>query len=234
MYKFIKRSIDFILSLLGILILIPLFIPIMVILRFTAEGEVFYRQERLGYKNQTFSILKFATMIKDSPNIGSKTITVRNDPRITSIGKWLRISKINELPQVYNVLKGEMALVGPRPMLITSFKKYSKDVQEILYKNRPGITGIGSLVFRDEEMLVTAIKEKGLDPMEYYLNHIYPYKGVLEKWYFHNISLYTDSVILLLTFNSLFNKNSNLVYKIFKDLPAKPEILKLSSLQSNS
>jgi len=206
----------------------------MVILRFTAEGEVFYRQERLGYKNQTFSILKFATMIKDSPNIGSKTITVRNDPRITSIGKWLRISKINELPQVYNVLKGEMALVGPRPMLITSFKKYSKDVQEILYKNRPGITGIGSLVFRDEEMLVTAIKEKGLDPMEYYLNHIYPYKGVLEKWYFHNISLYTDSVILLLTFNSLFNKNSNLVYKIFKDLPAKPEILKLSSLQSNS
>lgn len=217
-------------SLLGLLVLIPVIIPIMILLKMTAEGEVFFFQERMGYLNRKFGILKFATMLKDSPNMGTKSITVRNDPRITTIGRFLRISKLNELPQIINVIKGEMSLVGPRPLPVTSFDKYSPEVKEILYRNRPGITGIGSLVFRDEEKLVSIAKIHGLDPMEYYRNYIYPYKGALEVWYNNHISFYTDFMILLLTFVSLIHKDSDLVFKIFKTLPPKPESLTLTGI----
>ncbi|MBK9150489.1 MAG: sugar transferase [Saprospiraceae bacterium] len=231
MYHIVKRFFDLFFSLLGLSVLIPVIIPIMILLRMTAEGEVFFFQERMGYLNRKFGILKFATMLKDSPNMGTKSITVRNDPRITTIGRFLRISKLNELPQIINVIKGEMSLVGPRPLPVTSFDKYSPEVKEILYRNRPGITGIGSLVFRDEEKLVSAAKIHGLGPMEYYRNYIYPYKGALEVWYNNHISFYTDFMILLLTFVSLIHKDSDLVFKIFKTLPPKPESLTLTGIQ---
>jgi len=191
---------------------------------------VFYLQKRIGLNNKPFYIYKFATMLKDSLNIGSKTITVRNDPRITKAGRILRMTKINELPQILNVVKGDMALVGPRPLLDTSVKKYSLDVQEVIYKNRPGITGIGSLIFRDEELLVSTYKELGKDPMEYYKTYIYPYKGALEKWYYYNCSLTVDFKILFLTFWSLVNKDSQLVFKSLKDLPEKPDTLTVEGI----
>jgi lipopolysaccharide/colanic/teichoic acid biosynthesis glycosyltransferase len=226
LYKnYIKRSIDFLLALVGSIILLPFMLPLVLLLRFTGEGEIFYLQERMGYKNKVFGIIKFATMLKDSLNIGSKTITVKNDPRITSIGKYLRISKINELPQIINVLKGDMALVGPRPLLVKSFQKYTPDIQAIIYQNRPGITGIGSLIFRDEERLITLCKEQGMDPLAYYQDHIYPYKGALEEWYTRHISFSTDIKILLLTLWVVLRKDSRIVYRIFRDLPPKPEIL---------
>ena len=224
-YKNFKRLFDFTLSALGLLVLAPLFLPLMLLLRLTGEGEIFYLQERMGYKNQAFGIIKFATMLKDSLNIGSKTITVKNDPRITTLGRYLRMSKINELPQILNVLKGDMALVGPRPLLVKSFYKYSPEIQAIIYQNRPGITGIGSLIFRDEERLITICKERGIDPLEYYQNHIYPYKGELEKWYYQHISLSTDIKILLLTVWVVISKDSRIVYRVFPDLPPKPVIL---------
>jgi lipopolysaccharide/colanic/teichoic acid biosynthesis glycosyltransferase len=230
-YKNIKRFFDLWASILGVLFLSPLFLFILLLLRFTGEGETFYLQERVGYKNRLFSIYKFATMLKNSANIGGKSITVRNDPRITKFGKILRISKLNELPQILNVVIGDMSLVGPRPLLVKSVSKYDTEVQSCIYKNRPGITGIGSLVFRDEEKLVTAYKNLGYDPFEYYQNHIYPYKGKLEIWYYKNQSFSIDFKILFLTFWSLVNSNSELVFKSFKDLPARPKSITLDGIK---
>jgi lipopolysaccharide/colanic/teichoic acid biosynthesis glycosyltransferase len=229
-YPIIKRSFDLIASLIGLLIISPIFLIIIILLKFTGEGEIFYLQERMGLNNKPFYIYKFATMLKDSANIGNKALTVRNDPRITKVGAILRMTKINELPQIINVLKGDMALIGPRPIMEKSFGNYTLNVQKIIYKNRPGITGIGSLIFRDEEILVTKYKELGKNPSQYYKDYIYPYKGALEEWYYHNCSLTVDFKILFLTFWSLVNKDSQLVFKSLKGLPAKPESLTVEGI----
>ena len=225
LYPIIKRAFDLFVSIVGLLAIAPLFLLIMLILRVTGEREVFYLQERMGQHNQLFHIYKFATMLKDSVNMGHGGLTVRNDPRITKVGKVLRITKINELPQILNVVKGDMALVGPRPLLPKGLNSFTPEVREIIYKNRPGITGIGSLIFRDEELLVTKYKAIGGNPSDYYRNYIFPYKGALETWYYHNCSLVVDFKILFLTFWSILKPDSELVFKSFKDLPRKPEVL---------
>tara|TARA_B110001469_G_C9586179_1_gene290797 strand:+ start:414 stop:1139 length:726 start_codon:yes stop_codon:yes gene_type:complete len=225
LYINLKRTLDIFFSSLGLILIFPISILIVIILKLSGEGEVFYLQERMGYNNKPFYIYKFATMLKDSPNTGNKTVTVRNDPRITRVGRILRITKINELPQILNVLRGDMSLVGPRPLLISSFYKYTSEVQAVIYRNKPGITGIGSLIFRDEELLVTTYKILGKNPLDYYRLYIYPYKGSLEQWYYYKRSLSVDFKILFLTFYSLVNRNSQLVYKIFKNLPSKPHAL---------
>ncbi|MEY4877444.1 MAG: hypothetical protein RL708_2594 [Bacteroidota bacterium] len=221
MYKIIKRLIDLIVALLVTIVLLPLLIPIFIALKLTAEGEVFYGQDRMGLNNKIFKILKFATMLKNSPNIGTGDITLRNDPRVTPIGKFLRMTKMNEMPQVFNVLLGDMSLVGPRPLMPVSFKYYAPHVQDVVYKSIPGITGIGSLVFRDEEKLVSDQKEY-TDPRDYYRHKIYPYKGELELWYQKNKSTYTDLMIIFLTAYSIIFKDNKLVYTIFKTLPESP------------
>lgn len=231
-YSFIKFFFDVFFSFFGLIILSPLFLLIIIILRFSGDGEIFYLQERMGYKNKPFFIYKFASMMKNSADIGNKTVTVRNDPRITKFGKFLRITKLNELPQIINVLKGEMSFVGPRPLLILSFKKYNLDVQKLIYLNKPGITGIGSLIFRDEELLVSKYKDAGKDPLEYYKLYIYPYKGALELWYFKNRSFMIDIKILFLTFWSIFFKDSLLVFKSIKGLPNKPSILSVTGINN--
>ncbi len=231
MYHLVKRFFDFFFSFMGLLLISPFFLVIMILLKISGEGEIFYFQERLGYRNKPFPIWKFATMLKNSPNIGNKTVTLRNDPRITPIGKYLRISKINELPQIINVIKGDMSLVGPRPLLLSSFKKYTPEVQEIIYQNRPGITGIGSLIFRDEEKLVSKVKQLGGEPLDYYKVHIYPYKGALESWYFHHVSFVTDLKILFLTFWQIVFPGSQLVFKALPGLPERPETLTIKGIQ---
>lgn len=213
--------------------LIPVFIPVMLLLRATGEGEVFYRQNRVGYKNRPFGILKFATMLKDSVSMGSGMVTVRNDPRITPMGGFLRRTKINELPQLWNVMTGDMSFVGPRPLPQSSVVKFEPDIQSILYQNRPGITGIGSLIFRDEEKLVSLWTNMGGEPLEYYRRYIYPYKGRLEKWYVNNVSFLTDCKILLLTAWSLLNSHSNLPYRLFPTLPSKPVELSVAWVQQH-
>lgn len=230
-YSNLKRTSDVLLSLTGILVLTPLVLPIILILGITGEREIFYKQERIGLNKKPFYIYKFATMLKNSPNVGDKSLTVRNDPRITTIGKFLRITKINELPQILNVLKGDMSLIGPRPLLSKSFDRYTVNIQNLIAQNRPGITGLGSLVFRDEELLVTKYKEQGKDPSEYYKNYINPHKGELEEWYFYNCSVRTDIKILLLTFWSLLNPTSQLVYKKLKNLPVKPDSLTIKGIR---
>lgn len=223
MYKhFFKHLIDLLLALITLIILSPLLIPICIGLLITGEHYIFYFQKRVGYKNKRFQIWKFATMLKASPNLGTGSLTIRNDPRVLPMGKFLRKTKINELPQIINVLIGNMTIVGPRPQMEVDFYKLPEHVQSVIYNAKPGITGIGSIVFRDEEKLITDAKG---DKHEYYKQHIAPYKGELEIWYLKNISLYTDLMLIFLTaWVILFPKN-HLIYKLFKDLPCKPKEL---------
>jgi len=223
MYTIIKRFFDILFAALGLLLLSPVLLPIILALRLTAEGEVFYRQKRVGYQNRHFGIWKFATMLKNSPNMGTGSLTLRNDPRVTPVGRFLRKTKINELPQLINVLTGEMSFVGPRPQMQVDFDVYPAEVREKIYSVTPGITGIGSIVFRDEERLLS---RPGIEPKAFYAEHIAPYKGALEMWYLRRRSFYTDLLILLLTAWAIAFPHSQLHYKVFPDLPALPETFK--------
>jgi lipopolysaccharide/colanic/teichoic acid biosynthesis glycosyltransferase len=224
-YLKVKRAIDIVVSAAAIVVLLPLLVPVMIALRLTGEGEVFYRQRRLGHGNRPFGILKFATMLKDSPNMKGGEITLSNDPRLLPFGRILRLTKINELPQLVNVLRGEMSLVGPRPLLEVSFRMYAPDVRAVVYQSMPGLTGIGSLLFRDE---VGMVSRADMDPRAFYAEHIYPYKGELELWYFRNRSLRTDLLILLLTAWYVVFPESALVWRVFRELPQPASELRLS------
>lgn len=218
MYRIIKRFFDIVFSLLALVILLPLFIPIVILLLLTGEHEVFFRQDRVGYKNRIFRIWKFATMLKNSPNMGHGDVTLRKDPRITAVGKFLRQSKINELPQVINILTGDMSFVGPRPLMKVGFDRYTDDMKSKVYNVKPGLTGIGSIVFRDEELILT---KSNLPPHECYRTIILPYKGPLEVWYQHHQNFYTDFMILFLTAWYVLFPHSKLVYKVFPSLPKR-------------
>jgi lipopolysaccharide/colanic/teichoic acid biosynthesis glycosyltransferase len=218
MYQFFKRIIDILIAGIALILLSPILIPVMIILAFTGEHEIFYFQKRVGYKKQLFDIWKFATMLKNSPNIGTGEITLRNDPRVMPFGSFLRRTKINELPQIFNVLKGEMSIVGPRPLMEISFQKYKDEIQNKIYNSKPGMTGIGSLIFRDEESLVSA--QTG-NHMKYYEEYIFPYKGALEMWYQQNASIFTDFKIIFLTAWSIVFPKNKLAIKFFKDLPVR-------------
>ena len=219
MYKFFKRSLDIVVSFVALVILLPFFIPIIIILRFTAEGEVFYFQERIGINNSKFQIFKFATMLKNSLNMGSGSITLQNDYRVTFIGKFLRKTKINELPQIINILKGDMSLVGPRPLVDKTFSAYNDDVQSNIYKVKPGITGIGSILFRDEEAIISAVSNE--DPFEFYKRIIAPYKGEVEMWYQKNCSFYLDIQLILMTAWVILFPKTTLYEKWFSNLPKR-------------
>ncbi len=216
MYSIVKRFFDIVFSLLVICIFLPFFIILFPLLRFTGEGYIFYYQKRIGFKNCYFNIIKFATMLKDSPNLGTGLITLRNDTRVTPMGNFLRVTKLNELPQIFNVLNGDMSFVGPRPLVDKTFEPYSDDVKKNIYTVKPGITGIGSIVFRDEEKMLSEYKG---DPKVLYNTVISPYKGKLEMWYLKKQSFQTDFLILLLTAIQVLFKKSTLVNSVFKDLP---------------
>lgn len=218
MYPVVKRLIDIIISVVVLLILLPLFIPIVILLRLTGEGEIFYFQKRIGLNNEYFYICKFATMLKDSPNLGTGSITLKNDPRLMPMGPFLRKTKINELPQIWNVLNGDMSIVGPRPLVDRTFNAYPSDIRDQIYKVKPGITGIGSIIFRDEE---TLISNSGEEPHAFYERVVAPYKGQLEMWYQKNASIITDVLIIFLTAWVILFPSSNLAHALFKDLPKK-------------
>lgn len=221
MYKTIKRIFDILLSIIVLVILSPLLIPIAIGLKLTGEGYVFYLQERVGYKNKRFNIYKFATMLKDSPNMPGGLITTKNDPRVTPMGGFLRESKINELPQLLNILKGDMSFVGPRPVMPKSFEVYPEDIKKIIYHVKPGLTGVGSILFRDEEELLTKIKNEGKDPWIFYSETLYPFKGLVEKWYQDNRGFFTDLACILLTAWALLFPGSRLIYTLFPTLPVR-------------
>lgn len=218
MYLFFKRFFDVVFSFIALLLLLPVFVIIIILLSFTGEKEVFYLQSRIGLNNKSFKIWKFATMLKNSPSIGTGTLTLRNDPRVTKLGKYLRITKINELPQIVNILKGDMSIVGPRPLMPKDVERYPEEIRNKIYNVKPGLTGIGSIVFRDEEFLVSNTKE---DPIFFYKKIIMPYKGTLEIWYQSNNNMLLDFKIIFLTAWLVLFPHSKLINKVFKDLPER-------------
>ncbi len=219
MYRyFFKRLIDFILALIATTVLLPILIPVVIGLLVTGEHYVFYFQERIGFKNKKFFIWKFATMLKNSPNMTGGLHTTRRDPRILPMGGFLRKTKLNELPQLINILKGDMSVIGPRPLVDKTFAPYPEHVKAQIYNSKPGLSGIGSIIFRDEEKLLT---ETTMDKSEYYAQFISPYKGELELWYQKNLSFKTDVLLIFLTVWVILSPESQLPFKVFKDLPKR-------------
>ena len=221
MYNILKRTFDILTSGIAIIILSPLLIPVIIGLKLTGEGYILYKQERIGYKNKQFLIWKFATMLKDSANMAGGIMTTEKDPRITPMGGFLRKSKINELPQLFNILFGHMSVVGPRPVMKVSFEAYPEKIQKVIYNAKPGLTGIGSIIFRDEDELITNVKNNGGDTWEFYKDKIYPFKGELEIWYQNNRSFFLDLKLIFITAWVIFNPNSKVYEKFFKDLPKR-------------
>ena len=214
------RIIDVLLSILALLFLFPLFMPIVIILLLTGEHKVFYLQNRVGYKNKNFKIIKFATMLSNSANMGSGSLTLKNDPRVLPFGSFLRKTKINELPQILNIIIGDLSIVGPRPQMQVDFEKYSYYVQKNIYNVRPGLTGIGSIVFRDEESLISLAAENE-NPHDFYKRVIAPYKGELEIWYHSHRSVFLDSQLIFMTAWAIVAPETRLYEKWFKDLPKR-------------
>ena len=219
MYHFLKRLFDFIVSFFALIILVPILLPVVIVLRLSAEGYIFYFQDRIGFKRINFKIIKFATMLKDSPNLASGSITLSDDWRVTKPGKFLRKTKINELPQIINILKGDISLVGPRPLVSKTFLAYSRDIQSKIYDVKPGLTGIGSIIFRDEESIISAVKNE--DPHEFYKRVIAPYKGDLEMWYQKNQSFTLDLQLIFMTAWVILFPTSKLYERWFKELPIR-------------
>jgi len=212
----IKRTLDFILSFTGLILISPILIPIIIILALTGEKKVFYIQERVGQNKKAFGLIKFVTMVSNSSGLPGGDVTMSNDPRVLPVGKFLRKSKINELPQLINILKGEMSIVGPRPTTFRNYSYYSESIQAKIKHIKPGLTGIGSIVFRDEESFIGASKK---DAVTCYREDIAPYKGELEVWYSENKSFILDIKLIILTAYVILNPKSNIIRKLFKDLP---------------
>lgn len=214
-----KRLLDLILGLCILILFLPIGVLIALLLRLTGEGEVFYRQERIGIGGNPFGLLKFATMVKNSANMATGTVTVKNDPRVLPIGKFLRKTKLNEVPQIINVLKGDMSMVGPRPLTAQTFNFYSASVQAEIKKIKPGLTGVGSIVFRDEESIMARSSKP---PIDCYQEDIAPHKGALELWYIQHKSFWLDLELIALTAAAVLLPRSRLHLKFLKDLPATP------------
>jgi lipopolysaccharide/colanic/teichoic acid biosynthesis glycosyltransferase len=226
MYNFFKRLIDIFISLIALIFMSPLLVPVIIILLLTGEHYVFYKQKRVGYKNRRFLIWKFATMLKNSPNMGTGSITLKHDSRVFPFGRFLRKTKINELPQVFNVLFGDMSIVGPRPQMEPDFYRFPKHIQEVIYNAKPGITGIGSIIFRDEEGIMA--NHRG-NEIAIYEEHIAPYKGDLELWYQQHASVWTDIKLIFLTAWVIVFPKSNLPHKILKNLPNRPNFFNVDA-----
>lgn len=216
------RFFDILFSAIALLLLSPLLVPIIMILRLTGEGEVFFLQERIGKGGKKFKLLKFATMLKNSPNIGTGTVTIRDDPRVLPVGKFLRKTKINELPQLLNIFFGDMSFIGPRPLTMQTFSAYSKNTQRHITKVRPGLSGVGSIIFRGEEDIMHGATAS----VDFYGSVIAPYKGALEEWFVSNKNLYIYFVAIFVTAWVVLIPSTKIAWRVFKDLPEPPTELK--------
>jgi len=217
-----QRIFDIFFSGLALIALSPLFLPLMLLLRLTGEGEIFFKQERIGRGGRPFYLLKFATMLKESPNMGTGTVTVTDDPRILPVGRVLRKTKLNELPQLINVIKGDMSLIGPRPQTRRCFDAFPREHREEIKRVRPGLSGLGAIVFRGEEEMYADTD----DPDRFYDEVIMPYKGELERWYVRNKSLGRYFLLIGLTVWVVIFPASGILWRAMPGLPRPPEELK--------
>lgn len=219
----LQRFFDIIISILALILLAPFLFAVVCLLKVTGEGEIFYVQDRIGKSEKPFGLIKFATMIKNSPNMSTGTITLKNDPRVLPFGKFLRRSKINELPQILNILKGDMSLIGPRPLTLENYNSYTSDEKSLISLVKPGLSGIGSIIFRDEEALLCNESES----LKIYSEVIAPYKAALECWYVRHNTIMNYFLLIVLTIYIVCRPRSQLVWHIFPDLPYPPKNLKM-------
>lgn len=216
------RFFDILFSGIAILILLPFMVPVMIVLKLTGEHDIFYCQERIGKGGKPFKVIKFATMLRDSPNLPGGLITLDNDPRLLPMGNFLRKTKINELPQLINIFIGQMSVIGYRPFATKHYNLYSEEVKQQINRIVPGLSGIGSVAFRNEEEILHKIENS-----EYFHDNIItPYKGLLECWYVQHRSIINYFKLIICTVIVVLKPNSNCWKKWFKQLPEIPENLK--------
>ena len=211
-----KRLFDIVVSFFALIILSPLFLVICIANLLTPNTSVFFSHERRGRKGKPFKIYKFQTMKNNTPNVATGDLE-NPEQYITKVGKFLRKTKLNELPQLINIFIGNMSIIGPRPLMQCDFDAYSQEAQSHVIESKPGLSGIGSIVFRDEEVIVSRAKE----PVAFFMQVIQPFKGQLEIWYHEHRSLWVDTMIVFLTVWVVLFPKSELVYKVFPSLPKK-------------
>jgi lipopolysaccharide/colanic/teichoic acid biosynthesis glycosyltransferase len=217
----VQRLLDILFSGVAVIILSPILFPIIFILKLTGEGEVFFAQKRVGKSGNLFNLFKFATMLKNSPNTGAGTVTLKDDPRVLPLGKILRKTKINELPQLINILRGDMSIVGPRPQTPRCFDVFPVESQDEIKKVRPGLSGFGPIVFRDEENILSE-NEASID---FYDTVIAPYKGEVESFYVNSHNIITYFKLILATIWVIIFPQSKIVWRLFPKLPPPPKSL---------
>ena len=215
------RFFDILFSSIAIIVLTPFMIPIMIGLKLTGEHDIFYKQMRVGKGGKEFGLLKFATMLRNSPNMPGGLLTQENDPRILPMGRFLRKTKINELPQLINILKGEMSVIGYRPQVRQQYTYFPENYRKIMEEDVPGLSGMGAIVFRSEEELLLKVPNKE----EFYEKVVMPYKAQLECWYIKHKSLFLYFRLIWLTVEAVLNPSSQ-SWKKLSDLPEIPEELK--------
>jgi len=201
-----NRWMDFIFALSGLVVISPLFLILTIWIKLDSYGPVFFRGERSGQNHSIFQILKFRTMVCDACQSGPP-ITTCNDTRITRSGRFLRKTKLDELPQLINVLKGEMSFVGPRPEDPDIVRQYNHDQKDIL-KYKPGITSPASHLFRDEEIMIPAALWESV-----YIKQILPKKIEMDLEYMKSASLWSDMKIILMTLGIFGQKKQNIHHK---------------------
>jgi len=197
-FRRMKRTFDFIVSVTGIAILMPFLLLIAILIKVNSEGPIFYKGIRLGKGGQPFKIHKFRTMLADAEKKGPLA-TPEDDQRITNVGKILRKFKLDEFPQLINVLKGEMSLVGPRPEALLYFAFYSEEEKKAVLSVRPGMTDYGSLRFHDEGKLLAGYE----DPVKAYVEKIKDEKVKIQLQYIREQSFWTDLSIIFLTIKTI-------------------------------
>ena len=188
-----KRLFDIVAAAAGLIVLSPLFAIIAVLIKWDSDGPVFFRQSRIGRHFRPFFIYKFRTMLSDAPAVGP-LLTVGDDPRITRVGRWLRRTKLDELPQLINILTGDMSFVGPRPEVERYVRLFRTEYAEIL-QVRPGITDLASLKYRAESTLLA----RSPKPEEEYVTRILPDKLRLGQQYVRELSLGRDVMLIART-----------------------------------
>ena len=208
------RLMDIFFAILGILVLGIFMLGATAINLCTGEHKVLYKQNRVGKGGKDFRLYKFATMLENSPNLAGGLVTAVNDPRVLPFGRFLRRTKVNELPQLLNILLGDMSFVGPRPQTRPHYSLYTPEQRRIIDAVGPGLTGVGSLFFRNEEEILAHC----VDPIQFHDEVITPFKGDLEVWFSQHRSFKLYLLIIYLTAASIINRKL-VTIKYFEGLP---------------
>ena len=218
----IKRIFDIVMSIVGILLLFPIMIVVSILIKITSRGPILFKQRRLTKDMKEFTIYKFRSMRTDFDKDGKGIQVKGSSNAITPIGKIIRKTKLDELPQLFNILVGDMSFIGPRPELPRRLKYYSEEDKE-MFKVRSGISSPASIVFSDEEYLMNQVR----DPEKFYIEQIMPYKIKLNRYYVKNRSFWGDIYLIIATFLKILNKvDDKSIVKDCKLLEEKKEIEK--------